>query len=300
MAATTRRTRTAKQTLPPDAPVEALTKRTLPVELTPEVLADLRRPFTAAAVKFKPQAVSKDGTKALATFYVDARLVGERLNYVVGAAAWTPAYRPIMAETNAQAWMAAFFPVECTLTVLGVAKADVGVYTNGSKPDDKAVKSAYSDALKRAGVQFGIGAYLYALPKQWFPFKQGPNGKGGQFANEAAIRTAYGKMIEAFGSPIDHGDLSDPETADGAHEEPTPAAEPKAEPKPTGERMAEKEDVEGMVALAESVGIPKADVVKVCKEEHSAHGGYRYSWLVEQLQVLNDRAKQVASGEPQA
>jgi hypothetical protein len=299
MAATTRRTRTAKQTIPPDAPVEALAKRTLPVELTPEVLADLRRPFTAAAVKFKPQSVSKTSDRAMATFYIDARLAAERLNHVVGAAAWSPSFRPVMAETNAQAWMAAFFPVECTLAVLGVTKTDVGVYTNGSKPDEKAVKSAYSDALKRAAVQFGVGAYLYALPKQWFPF----NRQDKKWTNEAAIRKAYEQAVAklGLGSPIDHGDLSDPETADGAHDEPTPAAEPKAEPKaePT-ERMAEKADIEGMVALAESVGIPKADIAKVCREEHAAHGGYRHSWLVEQLQVLNDRAKQATSGEPQA
>jgi hypothetical protein len=284
--------------------VEALTKRTLPVELTPDVLADLRRPFTVEAIRFKPQVVSKTSDRAMATFYVDARLVAERLNHVVGAAAWTPSYRPVMAETNAQAWMACQFPVECGLTVLGVTKADVGVYTNGAKPDDKAVKSAYSDALKRAGVMFGIGAYLYAMPKVWAEFnrqekKWTPNG-------EKQLRAGYLQAVkqlhDRFGLPIDHGDLSDPETADGAHDEPTgtetaPAAAPKQEPKPTGERMAEKADIDGMVALAESVGIPKPDVVKVCKEEHSAHGGYRYSWLVEQLQVLNDRAKQAASGE---
>jgi hypothetical protein len=293
MMATTRRTRTPKQTIPPDEqPVEALAAaagiQLVPTSrLAPGMLADLRRPFTAAAVKFKPQSVSKTSDRALASFYIDARLAAERLNHVVGADNWSPAFRPVMAETNAQAWMACFFPVECTLTVLGVPKADVGVYTNGSKPDEKAVKSAYSDALKRAAVQFGVGAYLYALPKQWFPF----NRQEKRWLNEAAIRKAYEKMIEPFGQPIDHGDLSDPELED--HDEPEPAGKPVPAPEPVA--MASKHDFDGMCMLAKNVGIPREDLATICKTEKDAHGGYRQVWLDEQLDYLNKRSESQAS-----
>ena len=58
--------------------------------------------------------------------------------------------------------------VECTLTVCGVSKTDVG--TSGESAD--AAKAAYSDALKRAAVKFGIGRYLYALPKQWVNYDE--------------------------------------------------------------------------------------------------------------------------------
>lgn len=268
--------------------------RPRPTALTPEVVRELRRPFTAAAVKFKPQAVSKDGTKALATFYVDARLVMERLNHVVGPENWTNE-PTVLFESNPQAHQAFQFPVQQALTVFGVRKVDVGVYMQGSTADDKAIKSAYSDSLKRAAVMFGIGAYLYALPKQWFDFERGPNGKGGKWKNEAAIRKAYEGMIAklGIGAPIDHGDLEDHETEPA--EDPAPAepgaARRETKPKPAGEVKADfvsdKAEVDRMVALAKAAGYSKEDVVRICKNEHDAHGGYRKVWLVEQLQHLN-------------
>jgi len=48
--------------------------------------------------------------------------------------------------------------VHCDLLIFGKARSDVGTPAN-TEP----VKSAYSDALKRAAVQWGIGRYLYSL-----------------------------------------------------------------------------------------------------------------------------------------
>jgi hypothetical protein len=59
----------------------------------------------------------------------------------------------------------------CYLTVCGVTRADVGDDDNENEP----VKSAYSDAFKRAAVKFGIGRFLYDLPKMWGKAK--PAGK---------------------------------------------------------------------------------------------------------------------------
>src|SRR5690242_13656048 len=119
----------------PDAPA--------PTGLTKEQLAELRRPFPFSAIRFKPQAVNNrdNPTKALVTFYLDARLVAERLNEVVGPEGWSQKPTPVCAE-NAQSWATLHFPVVCELTVRGVTKTDVGVYQS-QKPDDKAVKSAY-------------------------------------------------------------------------------------------------------------------------------------------------------------
>jgi len=52
--------------------------------------------------------------------------------------------------------------VECTLTVLGVSKVDVGFGEDA--------KAAFSDAFKRVGVKFGIARYLYDLPKVWVDY----------------------------------------------------------------------------------------------------------------------------------
>ena len=47
-----------------------------------------------------------------------------------------------------------------------ITKMDVG--SQSEQPDDgDKVKAAFSDALKRAAVKFGIGRFLYRLPAQW-------------------------------------------------------------------------------------------------------------------------------------
>ncbi len=52
--------------------------------------------------------------------------------------------------------------VKCRLTVLEVTKEDVG--------EGDSLKAAFSDALKRAAVKFGVGRYLYRLEKQWVDY----------------------------------------------------------------------------------------------------------------------------------
>lgn len=110
-------------------------------EIPPKVLDELRRPFAPAAVKWKIQV--ELGNAALIVAHLDARLVIERLNHVVGMS-WADAYRPM--STNWQ-W--------CDLTVLGVTRTDCGTGNDG--------KAQVSDALKRAGVKFGIGVSIYAM-----------------------------------------------------------------------------------------------------------------------------------------
>ena len=54
--------------------------------------------------------------------------------------------------------------LECRLTVCGVTRSDVGTVEPGSKAGSD-TKDLYSDALKRAAVQFGVGAFLYRFPQ---------------------------------------------------------------------------------------------------------------------------------------
>lgn len=272
-----------------------------PESLTPDVLADLRRPFTVDAIRFKPQVV-KDNA-AMATFYIDARLAAERLNTVVGPEHWEEAYRTLV---DGSIMPGHYFPVECTLTVFGITKADVGVYQKNAV-DSMAWKSAYSDSLKRAAVKFGIGVYLYGLPNVWAEIKIGRNGKAQGFspAGETKLRGAYTQMLKQlqarFGDPMDHGDLYDPE-----HEPETAAVDeaPPAEPPPatpqgdTGEpaetkrdgriHVTDKQQIVGLVALAREAGYSDDEVARALANEREANGGnYRKKWLTEQLQELN-------------
>ena len=47
--------------------------------------------------------------------------------------------------------------------------ADVGSQSEQPDGGDR-TKAAFSDALKRAAVKFGIGRYLYRLPAQWVDY----------------------------------------------------------------------------------------------------------------------------------
>ena len=127
-----------------------------------ECLSLLRAPFPPEVVKWRPGTKTKDGAKALALAYVDARDVMERLDDAFGPQGWSDRYRTIDDKSGV---------VECTIAaqypdMRAVSKSDVG-YPNGGMDDDEPFKGAYSDAFKRAAVKLGIGRDLYDTPKFW-------------------------------------------------------------------------------------------------------------------------------------
>jgi len=117
-----------------------------------EVWNKLAEPFPAGEVQWRVEALSKDKRRALVVPYVDARTVLDRLDEVLGPSGWADSYELLEARD-------ANYAVRCRLTVLDTAKEDVG--------EGDSLKAAFSDALKRAAVKFGIGRYLYRLDKQW-------------------------------------------------------------------------------------------------------------------------------------
>ena len=126
-----------------------------------EIRKQLAVPFHSYYVGWKGQATTRDKTRALAVPYVDARTVMDRLDQAVGMGNWSDAYRLVSAGDGE-------FAIECTLTILGVSKADVGTANEHDDGSQASIsKSAYSDALKRAAVKWGIARYLYRVPRQW-------------------------------------------------------------------------------------------------------------------------------------
>ncbi|PDW01937.1 hypothetical protein [Candidatus Viridilinea mediisalina] len=89
--------------------------------------------------------------------YADLRVYQERLDQVVGPDNWSVAYQ----VTNAG--------VLCALTILGVTKTDVGDWplAEGNRPDENHLTTAVAQAFKRACATFGVGRFLYNLPKMW-------------------------------------------------------------------------------------------------------------------------------------
>jgi len=126
-------------------------------------LSQLRRPPAPGAVRFKIQNTT-DAAAQIAS-YVDARLVFDRLDHVCGGRWWATfeplpkALVPPPVDDDGQLLRHPPVFVRCRLTVFDVTRQDVG---DGHDP-----KAAFSDAVKRAAVQFGIGRALYAMRLPW-------------------------------------------------------------------------------------------------------------------------------------
>lgn len=119
-----------------------------------ELMDELAKPFEPDRVEWKPQATS--GDRALAIAYADARAYQDRLNEVAGND-WSDEYKVLDGGAV----------VLCRLTVAGVTRSDIG---EASPSDRNTATSALAQAFKRAAVKFGIGRYLYDLPKTWVDY----------------------------------------------------------------------------------------------------------------------------------
>lgn len=130
------------------------------MEVTIETLRELHAPFPADAVHWRAQTVTKakgDGYAALALAYLDARDVMDRLDQTC---------KPMN-------WQSEHFDGGN-----GKLGCRIGIYINGQwvwksdgagDTDVEAEKGAFSGALKRAAVSWGIGRYLYDLGNVWVP-----------------------------------------------------------------------------------------------------------------------------------
>lgn len=136
-------------------------------EATMKALADF---FPSSSLGWLAVSVSRDKDLALALPYIDARDVMDRLDSVLGPLNWQDSY-DLLSDGL----------VRCRLSIrVGgewITKEDAGgsnVQDNedNKKAVDKAkmLKSAFSDAMKRAAVHFGIGRYLYRFPDQWVDY----------------------------------------------------------------------------------------------------------------------------------
>ena len=120
-----------------------------------DVQKRLQAPFPVKEVNWKPASFTRDRSRALLLAHIDARAVQDRLDAVCPDA-WSFEMEVVSGASRPT--------VKGRLTVLGVVREDIGEALEG---DLGTFKAAASDALKRCAVQFGIGRYLYDLPKTW-------------------------------------------------------------------------------------------------------------------------------------
>jgi hypothetical protein len=135
-----------------------------------EIQDKLSAPFYADEVEWKIQAKTKDKKRALVVPFIKARALMQRLDDVCGVAGWWDMYTDVVDG------------VECIITIdfgdKNVFKADAAEYitmteyVDGKKVSFKSLKGTYSSAFKRTCTKWGIGRYLYDIPKRWIPINE--------------------------------------------------------------------------------------------------------------------------------
>jgi hypothetical protein len=124
-----------------------------------QIQQELAAPFRADQVRCRPGALSGDKAKALAIFYVNPKTIQQRLDDVLGVDGWADECEVLPDGC-----------VVCRLTVWfgdrAVTRCDVGAPSKQPDAGDR-LKAAFSGALKRAALKFGVGRYLDGVPQQW-------------------------------------------------------------------------------------------------------------------------------------
>lgn len=134
------------------------------------IIAKLAEPFHPGNIHWRVGSTNKDNTMGIALAYIDARDAMERLDAVAGPANWQRSY-PWSNDKK----------ICCSVGVRidgeWIWKSDGAGDTNF-----EADKGAFSDAFKRACVNWGIARYLYDLPNAWLPIQ--PQGRSYVFSKE--------------------------------------------------------------------------------------------------------------------
>jgi hypothetical protein len=131
----------------------------------------LAEPFPASDIEWRAGATNKDNNKAMALAYVTSRAVMDRLDEVCGPENWRNEFKD-----------GPDGGVICGLSIR-VDGEWITKWDGADNTNFEAVKGGLSGAMKRAGVQWGVGRYLYKLDGQWVKC------------------TAYGKTVKLDETP---------------------------------------------------------------------------------------------------
>lgn len=130
-----------------------------------EIMERLQQPFPATDIEWRVQqsGISNGKAWALIMPYVTSRAIQNRLDEVFGVDGWHNELRPVTTDRG--------LSFLCGITALGITKWDGADETNFEN-----FKGGISNAMKRAGVQWGIGRYLYKLDAQFADLKEDRSG----------------------------------------------------------------------------------------------------------------------------
>lgn len=122
-----------------------------------EIFAKLVAPFPAEEIEWRAAVTNSEKTSGLALAYITARAVMDRLDEAVGPENWQNTFTAGPGGG-----------VVCGLS-LKIDGEWVTKWDGAENTEFEDIKGGLSSAFKRAGVQWGIGRYLYRLESKWEP-----------------------------------------------------------------------------------------------------------------------------------
>lgn len=133
-----------------------------------EMMAKLQEPFPPEDIEWRVGATTQDKKKGMAIAYITNRALQSRLDELFGPAGWRNEYKE---------WKSA----KSQLCGISIKFGDEWItkWDGADDSEHEPTKGGLSDAMKRAGYQWGIGRYLYNLENVWVPIE--PAGKSHKF-----------------------------------------------------------------------------------------------------------------------
>lgn len=173
--------------------------------MTEDILTRLAAPFPPDRVSWRVGPTTKDGAKGQALAYIDARDVMERLDSIFGLQ-WQTDHIPM---PNGTTCCRIGLPVgpdgEMRWRSDGAgATGDV----ENEREREMALKGGYSDSLKRAAVQWGIGRYLYDLDLPWVELDERKRIKQSEYARLRGMLPGAVKELPKKDARKPYSDLS--------------------------------------------------------------------------------------------
>lgn len=128
--------------------------------LDEDIMAKLQEPFPPEDIEWRVGATNKEKTKGVALAYITNRALQTRLDDLFGPFGWRNDFREWKGKSQ--------------LCGISIKCGDEWItkWDGADDSDYEPTKGGLSDAMKRAGYQWGIGRYLYALENVWYPIKQ--------------------------------------------------------------------------------------------------------------------------------
>lgn len=124
-------------------------------KITQKDLETLTKTFPKDKLGVKVQSLSKNRDKAMLVLYLQHTDVMNRLEEVDPC--WM---NEVIEERGGNDYVC----VRMRVIIKGVTRENVG--------DGRDPKAAYSDAIKRCAMMFGVGRYLYDAPTVWVPYNE--------------------------------------------------------------------------------------------------------------------------------